>query len=94
VIRGSGIERNMAEISISNIRDLSSYKVVTIEGNGAIGYGVVPEDTVRLRWISRDDVKNEGDSGRAIFMPWGSSVSWTLLNNQSLAANSPTRTTY
>ena len=39
-------------------------------------------------------MKNEGDSGRMLIMPWGSSDSLTLLNNQSLAANSPTRITY
>ena len=49
MIRGSGIEGNMAEISISNIRDSSANEVVAIERDGAIRHGVVPKDTVRLR---------------------------------------------
>jgi hypothetical protein len=39
----------MAKISVGNFRDSSVYEVVTIEGNGAIRHGTVPEDTVRLR---------------------------------------------
>ena len=43
MIQGSGIEGNMAEIPVSNIRDSSAYKVVVIEGNGAMRHSLVPK---------------------------------------------------
>jgi hypothetical protein len=46
VLRVSGIEINYAESSISELGDSSAYKAVVIEGQGAIGYSLVPEKHV------------------------------------------------
>jgi hypothetical protein len=43
VIRGSRIEDNRAEVSISELGDSSAYKVVMIERQGAIRHGLVPK---------------------------------------------------
>jgi len=43
VIRGSGIEDNRAEVSISELGDSSAHKVVMIERQSAIRDGLVPK---------------------------------------------------
>jgi len=89
----NGIEGSVRESSVGKLGDSSAYKAVMIEWQGAIRHGLNPESKVRTRLISRDAVTNTWCSGRVIFMLCGRSFSWTLLNNQSLAANPPTRTT-
>ena len=49
MVRVSGIEVNIAESSVSELGDSSAYKAVVIEGQGAIGYSLVPEKHVRTR---------------------------------------------
>ena len=43
VIRGSGLEGNGAEASISELGDSTVYKVVMIERQGTIRHGLVPK---------------------------------------------------
>ena len=43
VIRGSGLEGNGAEASISELGDSTVYKVVMIERQGSIGHSLVPK---------------------------------------------------
>jgi hypothetical protein len=54
VIRGSGIERNVAEIAVRNLRDTSAHKVVVIKGKGAIRHSLVPEWQVNIKSAQRD----------------------------------------
>ena len=54
MIRGSGIERNVAEIPVRNLRDTSAYKVVVIKGKGTIRHSLVPEWKVNTISASRD----------------------------------------
>ena len=49
MIRGSGIEGNVAEIAIRDLRDACAYKVVVIEGKGAIRHSLVAEWQVNTR---------------------------------------------
>ena len=43
MIRVSGIEERVIETPVSKLRDSAAYKVVVIEGKGAIRYSLVPE---------------------------------------------------
>jgi hypothetical protein len=49
VVRVNRIEGTAAETSVSKFGDSSAYKVVVIEGKGAIRYRLVPEWQVKIR---------------------------------------------
>ena len=48
MVQVHGIEGYVAEMSVSKLRDPSTYKTVVIEGKGAIRHSLVPEQQVRI----------------------------------------------
>jgi hypothetical protein len=69
MVQVHGIEDDVAEISVSKLRDPSTNKTVVIEGKGAIRHSLVPEHQVRIGRISKDESTDTWFSGRMIFRP-------------------------
>ena len=80
--------------TIWDFGNASSHKVVEVERDRTIGNGFISEKVFFNNSVD-SIMKNTHTwfSGRTTFSPRGASKSYTLENNQSLAANPPTSTT-